>query len=71
VERVLAQNWQNYIKGQAIKRIALLLGNGLMVSKGEFWKAQRRMIQPSFQRTTLPALVEVIKSVNRQLLEKW
>jgi len=71
VERVLLRNWQNYNKGQAIKRIALLLGNGLMVSKGEFWKAQRRMIQPSFQRSTLPALVEVIKSVNRQLLEKW
>ena len=71
VERVLLRNWQNYIKGQAIKRIALLLGNGLMVSKGEFWKAQRRMIQPSFQRSTLPALVEVIKSVNRQLLWKW
>ena len=39
---MLRENWQNYIKGQAIKRIALLLGNGLMVSEGEFWKAQRR-----------------------------
>lgn len=34
-KHVLSDNWQNYIKGQAIKRIALLLGNGLMVSEGE------------------------------------
>jgi cytochrome P450 len=33
---VLRDNWQNYKKGQAIKRIGLLLGNGLMVSEGEF-----------------------------------
>jgi cytochrome P450 len=46
--RVLVENWQNYAKGQAIRRVALLLGNGLMVSKGDLWKRQRRMIQPTF-----------------------
>ncbi|MFY9947744.1 MAG: hypothetical protein WAK27_03550, partial [Candidatus Sulfotelmatobacter sp.] len=40
---VLVENWQNYVKGQGIRRVALLLGNGLMVSKGELWKRQRRM----------------------------
>lgn len=35
-QHVLRENSQNYVKGQAIKRIALLLGNGLMVSEGEF-----------------------------------
>src|SRR5277367_5196410 len=42
---VLVENWQNYVKGQGIKRVALLLGDGLMVSEGELWKRQRRMIQ--------------------------
>jgi hypothetical protein len=32
-------------KGQAIKRVASLLGNGFTVSTGEFWIRQRRMIQ--------------------------
>jgi hypothetical protein len=43
-EHVLRKNWQNYKKDPAIKRLAWLLGNGLMVSEGEFWKRQRRMI---------------------------
>jgi hypothetical protein len=37
---VLVENWQNYVKGQFIKRVAVLLGNGLMVSEGELWKRQ-------------------------------
>src|SRR5437667_12527629 len=49
-QHVLVENWQNYVNGQAIKRVALLLGNGLMVSEGEFWKSQRRMIQPACHR---------------------
>lgn len=71
VEHVLLKNWQNYPKGLAIKRIALLLGNGLMVSKGELWKRQRRMIQPSFNRSAILGLAGVITAANARLVEKW
>jgi cytochrome P450 len=71
IEHVLLKKWQNYPKGQAIKRIALLLGNGLMVSKGEFWTRQRRMMQPAFNRSALGALVGIITAANAGLLEKW
>ncbi len=62
-QHVLRENWQNYVKGQAIKRVAFLLGNGLMVSEGEFWKTQRRMIQPAFHRKAIGALTEVITDI--------
>lgn len=68
---VLVENWQNYVKGRLIKRVALLLGNGLIVSEGELWKRQRRMIQPAFQRESIGALTGLIVSVNAALLEKW
>jgi cytochrome P450 len=71
IEHVLLKNWQNYPKGQAIKRIAFLLGNGLMVSKGDLWTRQRRMIQPAFTRTALRGLMDVITSANTTLLRKW
>jgi cytochrome P450 len=68
---VLVENWQNYAKGQAIKRVALLLGNGLMVSKGELWKRQRRMIQPTFNHESLERSTKMITAVNTELLKKW
>jgi cytochrome P450 len=71
VEHVLLRNWQNYPKGQAIKRIALLLGNGLMVSTGELWMRQRRMMQPAFTRAAIASLNGVIVTANARLLENW
>jgi cytochrome P450 len=71
VDHVLRINWRNYNRGQAIKRIAFLLGNGLIVSEGEFWKSQRRMIQPAFHDKAIGALVNVISAANIELLKKW
>jgi cytochrome P450 len=68
---VLVENWTNYLKGQLIKRVALLLGNGLMVSKGDLWKRQRRMIQPAFNHESIVPLTRLILSVNSELLKKW
>jgi cytochrome P450 len=68
---ILCKNWQNYKKGQDIKRVGLLLGNGLMVSEGEFWKTQRRMIQPAFHHEAICALTKVIRTANLRLLKKW
>lgn len=70
-EHVLRKNWQNYVKGQAIKRVALLLGSGLMVSEGALWKRQRRMIQPAFHRDAIAALGQMIIDANAALLERW
>jgi cytochrome P450 len=68
---VLVGNWHNYVKGQFIKRVAFLLGNGLMVSEGELWKRQRRMIQPAFHPQSIAPLAQMIIAVNAALLEKW
>jgi cytochrome P450 len=71
-ERILRFNWQNYArKGQVVKRIALLLGNGLIASNGEFWANQRRMMQPAFSKNSISGMVEMIASINNELLDKW
>jgi cytochrome P450 len=69
--RVLVDNWQNYVKGQSIARVALLLGKGLMVSKGDLWKRQRKMIQPAFTHDSAANSTKLITSVNAELLRKW
>ena len=70
-QHVLRNNWTNYRKGLATKQIALLLGNGLMVSEGQFWISQRRMIQPAFHRDLIASLYHVMRSTNSKLVEKW
>lgn len=70
-QHVLVKNWQNYVKGQAINRVAFLLGNGLMVSEGAFWRSQRRMIQPAFHRKAVGALTDLITTTNIDLAERW
>ena len=70
-QQVLRTNWQNYRKGTAIKRIRLLLGNGLMASDGALWKAQRRMIQPAFHRDAIGTLVPIMTAANQELLDSW
>ena len=70
-EHVLRRNWQNYVKGQAIKRIAFLLRSGLMVSEGALWKKQRRMIQPAFSRKVVMSFRDLMMTANTALLSDW
>src|SRR5580698_4769373 len=61
-EHVLLRNWRNYLrKGQAVKRIALSLGPGLISTNGERWASQRRMIQPAFTHAAVSELFEAIR----------
>ena len=71
VRRVLVDNHQNYTKGIGIERVGILLGKGIMVSEGELWRRQRRMIQPAFHRDVIARMVGHIRAANLELLDKW
>ncbi len=71
VRHVLVDNHQNYTKGIGIERVGILLGKGLMVSEGELWRRQRRMIQPAFHRDVIARMVGHIRTANQELLDKW
>lgn len=71
-EWILRWNWRNYPReGQISKRIALLLGSGLIASNGELWASQRRMIQPAFSKNSIAGLTGMITGINRELLAAW
>ena len=71
VKRVLLQNHQNYLKGVGFDRVKMLLGNGIIVSDGPFWRRQRRMMQPAFNRKVTAQLSVQIKKCNLDLFKKW
>jgi enediyne biosynthesis protein E7 len=71
VRRILITNHRNYAKGVGFDRIKILLGNGIIVSEGEFWKRQRRMMQPTFHRRILAQFDRMIATANDRLLAAW
>src|SRR5262249_51495694 len=71
VKHVLVSNHRNYTKGIGIERVQILLGKGLMVSEGDLWRGQRKMIQPSFHRTSLAGMARHIASANQSLVDAW
>ncbi len=71
VKRVLISNHKNYSKGIGFERVALMLGNGIIVSDGDRWKSQRRMIQPAFHRQVIEKLSDTMIRCNRAMLQRW
>jgi cytochrome P450 len=71
VKRVLLSNHRNYTKGVGMDRVKILLGNGIIVSEGDFWRRQRRMIQPAFHRRVIERFGNLIAQGNQRLLARW
>ena len=71
VKRVLVTNRRNYTKGIGIDRVRLLLGNGIMTSEGDFWRRQRRMMQPAFHRQVIERFADIVLEENEALARDW
>jgi cytochrome P450 len=50
IEQVLVTKAGNFIKHWGLRSAQRLLGNGLLTSESDFWRRQRRLIQPAFTR---------------------
>ena len=71
IKHVLLSNHRNYTKGQGMDRVKILLGNGIMTSEGDFWRRQRRMMQPAFHRRVIARFAELVHEVNERFAERW
>jgi cytochrome P450 len=49
IEQVLVTHYQHFRKNLG-PRLGSALGSGLLVSEGEYWLQQRRLMQPAFHR---------------------
>jgi cytochrome P450 len=71
IKRVLVSNHRNYTIGVGLDRVRILVGNGIIVSEGDAWKRQHRMMQPMFQRSRVERFGELIADINRRRLAVW
>ena len=70
-KHILVTNYKNYKKGVGIKQINVLLGRGIIVSEGELWKRQRKMMQPLFSQKLLAQQLSLMTQCADQLLADW
>jgi len=71
VKYILQENNQNYTKGENFKAIKLIIGDGLAVNEGEAWRRERRLMQPTFHRQRVGALVNLMTQTISQMLDNW
>ena len=71
IEEVLRHS-RTFVKSFAYRMIRPVIGNGLILSEGDFWLRQRRLAQPAFQRARLgEAYTPAIVGATQRLLDHW
>jgi cytochrome P450 len=48
-----------------------VLGNGLLLSEGDFWHRQRKLIQPAFHQEKITAYAQIMVDYTQRMLETW
>jgi len=71
VKQIMQDNNRNYVKSHGYKVLELLLGQGLLTSEGEFWRKQRRLMQPAFHRDRMAAFVGIMAHAGEEMTNKW
>jgi cytochrome P450 len=72
VKRILLDNVANYPKSVTFRNnLRPFLGDGLLISEGEFWKRQRRLMQPAFHLRRLKALAEAMADAAARMAGGW
>jgi cytochrome P450 len=71
IEQVLVNDNRNFIKHFAFKLLRPTMGNGLLMSEGDFWLRQRRLMQPAFGPRQLETYAGTMVEHTRRMLAGW
>ena len=58
VKHILQERPANYVKSPNAQKLKVFLGEGLLLSEGDFWRRQRRIAQPGFHRQRLVGIAQ-------------
>jgi cytochrome P450 len=72
IEHVLLTNHANYRKSHFLRHIlGPLLGEGLLISEGDFWRRQRRVAAPAFHSRRVAGFVASMADCTEATLTRW
>ncbi|MCC6616761.1 MAG: cytochrome P450 [Anaerolineae bacterium] len=72
VHDVLVTNADKHYKSSVTKNVLEpVLGNGIFTSDGEFWRRQRKLVQPAFHTKRIGAYADIITRYAERMLAGW
>ena len=72
IEQVLVIQQAKFHKSELTKRVTEgLLGQGLLISEGDFWRRQRRLVQPSFHRSRINEYAATMTESAQRHIHDW
>ncbi len=72
IERVLASHAERYGRNPMSNRmLRTVLGDGMLTSEGEVWRAQREQVAPVFRRERLAQMSDVVTARVEAMLDAW
>jgi cytochrome P450 len=71
IESVLVTQHNNFEKSKDYRALRRVLGNGLLTSEGEFWRRQRKLVQPAFHQERIAAYTEIMVAYTERMLASW
>ena len=72
IEQVLVIQQAKFHKSELTKRIVgTLLGQGLLISEGDFWRRQRRLAQPAFHRSRISGYAATMIESAQRHIQSW
>jgi cytochrome P450 len=72
IEHVLQSRHKNYRKPDVLTRsFSVLAGNGIFTSEGDFWRRQRRLMQPAFFRQSVAKFGPQMTAAIDALMRRW
>lgn len=72
IEHVLSKNQSNYGKpNYYVGALKHLLGTGLLISEGQLWERQRKMMNPAFHKTQVLQFLPTIVEETQKTIDSW
>ena len=72
VRQIYVEEAAKFYKTQQVKDIlGPSLGNGLLISDGEFWRRQRKLAQPAFHHKRIEGYATTMVDFTTRMLSKW
>jgi cytochrome P450 len=71
IDELLVARSRDFIKSPGVRLLRPLLGDGLLLSEGDTWLRQRRLMQPAFHRARVAGYGDVMSAFAARHVEGW